>query len=94
MSSLAVNDFRFEVRRSSERRSLETTVGRTGEFILAAPSMSKTPQAVRLRAAQAHVDLAISTPRQTLLAATWWLHDNAAKKKAQQCWALFFALSD
>ena len=30
MSSLVVNDLRFEVRRSSERRSLEITVDRTG----------------------------------------------------------------
>lgn len=37
MSSLVVNDLRFEVRRGSARRSLEITVDRTGELILAAP---------------------------------------------------------
>ena len=37
MSNLVVNDLRFEVRRSSSRRSLEITVDRTGDLILAAP---------------------------------------------------------
>lgn len=37
MSHLIVNDLRFEVRRSSARHSLEITVDRTGELILAAP---------------------------------------------------------
>lgn len=37
MSNLVVNDLRLEVRRSSARRSLEITVDRTGDLILAAP---------------------------------------------------------
>ena len=37
MSTLVVNDLRFEVRRSSVRRALEITVDRTGELILSAP---------------------------------------------------------
>lgn len=37
MSSLVVNDLRFEVRRSALRRALEITVDRGGELILSAP---------------------------------------------------------
>lgn len=37
MSVLAVNDLRFEVRRSDRRRALEITVGRAGELTLSAP---------------------------------------------------------
>ena len=37
MSTLVVNDLRFEVRRSSRRRALEITVDRGGELILSAP---------------------------------------------------------
>ena len=37
MSSLTVNDLRFDVRRSEMRRSLEITVDRGGELILSAP---------------------------------------------------------
>lgn len=37
MSQLAVNDLRFEVRRSSQRRVLEITVERNGDLVLAAP---------------------------------------------------------
>lgn len=37
MTSLTVNDLKFEVRRSSERRVLEITVDRGGELILSAP---------------------------------------------------------
>ncbi|NDZ15549.1 M48 family peptidase [Variovorax sp. WS11] len=46
MSNLVVNDLRFEVRRSSARRSLEITVDRTGDLILAAPP---TVEDARLR---------------------------------------------
>lgn len=38
MSTLKVEDLQFEVRRSSGRRVLEITVGRTGELTLSAPS--------------------------------------------------------
>ncbi len=38
MSTLTVNDLRFEVRRSDRRRALEITVDRGGELILTAPS--------------------------------------------------------
>ena len=38
MSSLTVNDLRFEVRRSDRRRTLEITVDRGGELILSAPT--------------------------------------------------------
>lgn len=38
MSTLVVNDLRFEVRRSDRRRALEITVDRGGELILFAPS--------------------------------------------------------
>ena len=37
MSSLVINDLRFDVRRSSRRRALEITVDRSGELILSAP---------------------------------------------------------
>lgn len=37
MSTLTVNDLRFEVRRSDRRRALEITVDRGGELILSAP---------------------------------------------------------
>lgn len=37
MSTLIVNDLRFEVRRSDRRRALEITVDRGGELILSAP---------------------------------------------------------
>ncbi|MBK6471218.1 MAG: M48 family metallopeptidase [Betaproteobacteria bacterium] len=37
MSALVVNDLRFEVRRSTLRRTLEITVDRGGELILSAP---------------------------------------------------------
>lgn len=37
MSTLTVNDLRFEVRRSTLRRALEITVDRGGELILSAP---------------------------------------------------------
>jgi predicted metal-dependent hydrolase len=37
MSTLTVNDLRFEVRRSGGRRALEITVDRGGELILSAP---------------------------------------------------------
>lgn len=37
MSTLSVNDLRFEVRRSNVRRALEITVDRSGELILSAP---------------------------------------------------------
>ncbi|CAD5366514.1 Putative predicted metal-dependent hydrolase [Rubrivivax sp. A210] len=37
MSTLTVNDLRFDVRRSSRRRALEITVDRGGELILSAP---------------------------------------------------------
>lgn len=37
MSTLTVNDLRFEVRRSALRRALEITVDRGGELILSAP---------------------------------------------------------
>ena len=37
MTTLTVNDLRFEVRRSSLRRALEITVDRGGELILSAP---------------------------------------------------------
>jgi predicted metal-dependent hydrolase len=37
MSSLIVNDLRFEVRRSNARRSMEIIVDRTGELVLSAP---------------------------------------------------------
>jgi predicted metal-dependent hydrolase len=37
MSTLVVNDLRFEVRRSAARRALEITVDRGGELILSAP---------------------------------------------------------
>lgn len=37
MSTLVVNDLRFEVRRSNRRRALEITVDRGGELILSAP---------------------------------------------------------
>lgn len=37
MSTLTVNDLRFEVRRSSRRRALEITVDRGGELVLSAP---------------------------------------------------------
>ncbi len=38
MSSLVVNDLKFELRRSARRRALEITVDRSGELILSAPS--------------------------------------------------------
>lgn len=38
MSTLTVNDLRFEVRRSARRRALEIVVDRSGELILAAPT--------------------------------------------------------
>lgn len=38
MSTLVVNDLRFEVRRSSLRRALEITVDRGGELVLSAPA--------------------------------------------------------
>jgi len=38
MSTLTVNDLRFEVRRSALRRALEITVDRGGELILSAPA--------------------------------------------------------
>ena len=37
MSTLTVNDLRFEVRRSAQRRVLEITVDRGGELIISAP---------------------------------------------------------
>lgn len=37
MSTLTVNDLRFEVRRSTQRRTLEITVDRGGELIMSAP---------------------------------------------------------
>lgn len=37
MSTLTVNDLRFEVRRSAQRRALEITVDRGGELVLSAP---------------------------------------------------------
>ena len=37
MNTLVVNDLRFEVRRSDQRRALEITVDRRGELILSAP---------------------------------------------------------
>ena len=37
MSTLTVNDLKFELRRSSARRALEITVDRDGELILSAP---------------------------------------------------------
>ena len=37
MTMLAVNDLRFEVRRSPRRRALEITVDRGGELIISAP---------------------------------------------------------
>jgi predicted metal-dependent hydrolase len=37
MSTLTVNDLRFEVRRSDRRRALEITVDRRGELVLSAP---------------------------------------------------------
>ena len=37
MSTLTINDLRFEVRRSSQRRAMEITVDRGGELILSAP---------------------------------------------------------
>ena len=37
MNTLVVNDLRFEVRRSAQRRALEITVDRGGELILSAP---------------------------------------------------------
>jgi predicted metal-dependent hydrolase len=37
MTTLTVNDLRFEVRRSAQRRALEITVDRGGELILSAP---------------------------------------------------------
>lgn len=37
MSTLTVNDLRFDVRRSAQRRALEITVDRGGELILSAP---------------------------------------------------------
>lgn len=37
MNTLTVNDLRFEVRRSAQRRVLEITVGRGGELIMSAP---------------------------------------------------------
>lgn len=46
MTTLTVNDLRFEVRRSSLRRALEITVDRGGELILSAPP--EVPEA-RLR---------------------------------------------
>ena len=46
MSTLTVNDLRFEVRRSARRRALEITVDRGGELILSAPP--EVPEA-RLR---------------------------------------------
>ena len=46
MSTLTVNDLRFEVRRSDLRRALEITVDRGGELILSAPM--EVPEA-RLR---------------------------------------------
>lgn len=46
MSTLAVKDLCFDVRRSARRRALEIIVGRDGELILAAPS--DVPEAVLL----------------------------------------------
>jgi len=43
MSTLTVNDLRFEVRRSARRRSVEITVDRGGELVLSAPP--KVPDA-------------------------------------------------
>lgn len=37
MNTLTVNDLRFDVRRSAQRRALEITVDRAGELILSAP---------------------------------------------------------
>lgn len=43
MTTLTVNDLRFEVRRSDRRRAMEITVDRSGELILSAPA--ETPDA-------------------------------------------------
>ena len=79
------------MRRSSKRRSLETHCGpHRGIYPSRTAHVEDAAKLQRLRADQAHVDLGTSTPGQTLFAATWWLHDNAAKKKEPSNAGLFF----